>query len=86
MANKTAIKVWGANGANRFEVCKSREEAHRRCAELNGRFKILRRMNPENEQKYRYSSAIILDGEEAEEAFKEQAWEQALISVAQEVE
>lgn len=53
------IRVRGKNG-EWTETCKSRAEARARCAEWNGRFKLLRSSNPERANAYRYANAIIL--------------------------
>ena len=53
------IRVRGKND-EWTETCKSRAEARARCAEWNGRFKLLRSSNPERANAYRYANAIIL--------------------------
>lgn len=53
------IRVRGKNG-EWTETCKSRAEARARCAEWNGRFKLLRSSDPERANAYRYANAIIL--------------------------
>ena len=59
------IRVRGKDCHEWTETCKSRAEARARCAEWNGRFKLLRSSSPERASAYRYANAIILGEVEA---------------------